>query len=443
VTADGVPRLLDFGIAKLLDPDMLPEIAETTGLLRCLTPEYASPEQIRGDPISTASDVYSLGVVLHRLLTGFGPHRLTGMKSREIEHVICEQEPRIPSTAVVSDGDVDGERSRVEAERLQRQLRGDLDNIVIKTLDKEPDRRYASAAELSEDIRCHLVGLPVLARETTILYRTAKFIRRHRVSLLFGALLFVVLPGGIVATSWQAKKAIEVRRQLPHVDEIVIAEDPDHLGEMYYQLQDHERSERICREALEIKRRVLDEDDPRVGNSLFRLAHIRWAQMDYESPERLFRQALRIQRQASREPTSEELQTLRQYGRFLQDVGRYTEARAVFDEGFEVARELYSEDDHLMIAHMHGHLAGLLQDRGDYAAAKVHWLKKLAIFRKRLGPTHHQTLIDQVNYVLLLSDKGEHDEALKVCDAALAKIIDLESEDDFRVGRTYVHRALI
>jgi eukaryotic-like serine/threonine-protein kinase len=168
ITADGTPKLLDFGIAKLLRPEYSTSMAMTRTDLRPMTPEYASPEQVLGGPITTASDIYSLGVLLYRLLTGFHPYQLKTQTALELEKAICLTEPERPSTSVLHAGD-DG---------LARLLKGDLDMIVLKAMRKEPQRRYCSAEQLSEDIHRHLVGLPVIACKDSWHYRVSKFVTR-------------------------------------------------------------------------------------------------------------------------------------------------------------------------------------------------------------------------------------------------------------------------
>ncbi|MEO6323503.1 MAG: serine/threonine-protein kinase [Thermoanaerobaculia bacterium] len=193
VTADGLPKLLDFGIAKLLQPEGSGETLPLTATaLRLLTPEYASPEQIRGEKITTASDVYSLGVLLYELLTGQRPYRLASRGSGEIVDAIADavltQEPARPSTR-------------------RPGIHTDLDNIVAMAMRKEPARRYASVAQLSEDIGRHLEGLPVQARKDTFVYRAGKFVRRHRGGVAASVLVALSLLGGIAATAWEARVA--------------------------------------------------------------------------------------------------------------------------------------------------------------------------------------------------------------------------------------------
>ena len=192
VTADGIPKLLDFGIAKLLAPDPTFTLNRATTELRALTPEYASPEQIKGERVTTATDIYSLGIVLYRLLTGGSAYRVKTQRPDEMARIICEIDPIKPSAVAIGN---------------QKLLRGDLDNVVLMALRKEPTRRYASVAQFSADIRRHLLGMPVIAHPNTMGYRTVKFVRRHRLGVAAALLLFLSLFGGIIATGRQARTA--------------------------------------------------------------------------------------------------------------------------------------------------------------------------------------------------------------------------------------------
>ena len=202
ITKEGEPKLLDFGIAKLLDPETSVAGGQTVTFATAMTPEYASPEQVRGEKMTTASDVYSLGVILFELLTGQRPYRIKTRGAAEMARAIIEQEPPRPSTAVARCDA--SSNSQIPNAKL---LRGDLDNIVLKAMRKEPQRRYASVAQFSEDVLRHLQGRTVIAHKDTMGYRTRKFVARHKAAIGAATLVVLSLVGGFVATFWQATLA--------------------------------------------------------------------------------------------------------------------------------------------------------------------------------------------------------------------------------------------
>jgi serine/threonine-protein kinase len=338
VTKDGVPRLLDFGIAKLLDPSSGPDMTLTA--LHPLTPEYASPEQVRGVPVTTATDVYSLGILLYLLLTGRRPYRGPMSSPAEIERSICVEEPLKPSAAVA------------ENRRLARSLQGDLDNVVLKALRKDPLRRYSSVEQFSEDIGRHLAGLPVIARADTVRYRVSKFTRRHKAGVTAAAMLVIVLIGGVVATAWQARRASAERdrarietakadrinaflqemlaysspsydspnaskNQDAKVSEVleqaakraeaelrdqpeILAEVERTIGGVYESQGRYDQAEPLLRSALEKFKKMYDADNPRAVETANTLADCLLVKGDNAAAEALFRGNIEIERNAAR-----------------------------------------------------------------------------------------------------------------------------------------------
>ncbi len=195
ITSEGEPKLLDFGIAKLLEADE--EAWEVTAAGReRLTPAYASPEQVRGEAITTVSDVYALGALLYEILTGISPHRFSQARpsAAELRRVVCDDETARPSLAATTPD-------------LRRKLRGDLDNIVLRAMSKEAERRYRSPGNLGDDLRRYLASRPVRARRDTVGYRTGKFIRRNKIAVSAASLLAIALLAGGLGTVWEARRA--------------------------------------------------------------------------------------------------------------------------------------------------------------------------------------------------------------------------------------------
>jgi non-specific serine/threonine protein kinase/serine/threonine-protein kinase len=197
VTSDRVPKLLDFGIAKLLDPDGGDLTLATELGRQAMTPQYASPEQLRGDRVTTVSDVYALGVLLYELLVDTRPYEVTDKSADEARQIVVDTEVVKPSAMASRGGDPG----------TSRRLRGDLDTIVVTALRKDPAERYASVALLADDVRRHIEGLPVVARGDSWTYRMGRFVRRHKVGVAAAAAIVISLIGGVIATSWQARVA--------------------------------------------------------------------------------------------------------------------------------------------------------------------------------------------------------------------------------------------
>ena len=220
VTADGTVKLLDFGIAKVLEPEQPGGLGETATMTRLMTPEYASPEQIKGEAITTLTDVYSLGMVLYELLTGHRPYHLLRAALDEVARVILEQEPTRPSDIVTATGtpeagavppstpETAGRLPEGDPQRLRKRLQGDLDCILLTALRKEPARRYSSVESFSDDLRRHLESRPVNAREDSLWYRLSRFVHRHPVGVAAGVVIALSIGASMFAVLWEMRTAL-------------------------------------------------------------------------------------------------------------------------------------------------------------------------------------------------------------------------------------------
>jgi serine/threonine protein kinase len=257
VTDEGEPKLLDFGIAKIFTPasEAAPEPATLT-LARILTPDYASPEQVRGDPVTTATDIYSLGAVLYEMLAGTRPHRLTTRTPAEIEQVVCTGDVPRPSSAAGP-----GNVSKAE-------LCGDLDNIVLKALEKNPERRYSHVEEFAADIRNHLEGRPVLARPASPWYRASKFARRNRLAVAAAMAAALALTAGLLVALWQAQAARREREVAERRFELARQMAGSLLFEVHDQIADLAGSSQAREVLLAGSLRYLDALSKEAGSSL-------------------------------------------------------------------------------------------------------------------------------------------------------------------------------
>ena len=341
VTVGGVPKLLDFGVAKLLGSEHVPRLTATTAPgLNLMTPEYASPEQVRGERVTTASDVYSLGVVLYELLTGQPPYRFESRTPREIERIICEDEPVSPSTAVREQartgrrtvGRPAGDARAGTLRELRRDLAGDLDNIVLMAMHKDPGRRYGSVEQLSEDLRRHLESLPVIARKDTWRYRAGKFIRRHRVATSAAALVALSLMAGIVATTWQAREA-RAQREKARVQQVAAEQVADFLARLLREADPFgAKGETVT------VRHLLDEGAKQIDRGLRDQPEVRARMMDT-------------------------------IGVAYVNLGLYGEALPLLEGALEIRRRLLAEEAP-EVAESLNNLGWLLRKKGDVKAAE-------------------------------------------------------------------------
>lgn len=400
VSADGNVKLLDFGIAKVLDDEPHDSGGDVTiAERRLLTPRYASPEQAKGVMMSTASDVYSLGVVLYELLTGRPPYPMAPSSARTVEQIICEEEPARPSTAIArasgeattSSGSASGHQADAQAIsrlrgldpiQLRNALRGDLDTIILKALRKEPERRYASAEALSEDIRRHLEELPVIARPDTFGYRCAKFIRRNRVGVLAAVLVFAVTLCGFIVTSAMYVRA-EAARQAEAAQRLTAQEVTNFLARMLASA-----NPRLARgKDISLLRELVDDAALRIETEL-------------------------VDQPAARTKLAHIL------GQVYHAVGLYDEAEPLLTSSLAGYIEHFAADDPGVYLAEHN-LAVLRQDQGRLDEARELFRSSLEGRRRVLGPTHADTLASLSNLANHFLLRRENEKAEKLLREAL------------------------
>lgn len=355
VTNEGVPRLLDFGIAKLLAAE--PETIDSTlTIARRLTPEYASPEQLRGEPITTVSDVYSLGVLLYVLLTGRRPYHASTKNLEDLTNAVISEEPERPSAVVFRAENVQLTPESVSAtregtaERLRRRLQGDLDNIVLMALRKEPERRYASADRLSEDISRHLGNLPVIARRDTPGYRITKFVRRHAAGVSAAVLISVILIAGIATTLWQAHVARKERdharleqakadRIKSFLTDMLSYSSPDYTSSNLNKNRDAKVSEVLDQAAKRAESELSDQPEVRAAVQST-IGGVYAEQGRYEQAEAMLRLARRETIQLYGHDSNETVEVSDALANALLENGKPTEADSLFREDIDTERKL-------------------------------------------------------------------------------------------------------
>ncbi len=416
VGEDGRPKLLDFGIAKIVQPDDIGSALPITRTGRFFTPEYASPEQVRGEPQTTLSDVYALGVLLHELLTSERPFELRSLSPSEAEHTVCHVQPKRPSDRVVEP-------------RMRRLLVGDLDTIVLKALAKEPSRRYSSVRALHDDLRRYLERKPVRARPDRWTYRASKFVQRHRTAATAVSLAFFSLIAGLGTVLWQGSVARRERdraetalRQSEDVTDFLtslfqaadprettvdtvaarailrrgaaqvdaLADQPllqarmlDALAKVFRSLGEYRRAHEMVSRSLELRRANLEPGHPDIGSSLRGLGQTLRMLSRYEEAEAAYLGALAIFEKRPGAGSPEVASTFEDLGFLMPYLGRPADATRYYREALALNRRLYDEDDPAITADLL--LVGLsLRRQGNYEEALS--LIREAVARSRRDP---------------------------------------------------------
>jgi tetratricopeptide (TPR) repeat protein len=461
VTSDGEPKLLDFGIAKLVEgQDAFTQMQTLPG---AMTPDYASPEQIRGDAVTTSSDVYSLGVLLYEILTGQRPYRLKTRSAAEIAHAITDQEPERPSTVVAR-----AESSAFDI-RHSSFPKGDLDNIVLMALRKEPKRRYESAAAFSADIGRYLEGRPVSARKDTVTYRATRFVQRNRLGVAAAAVVFLSLVAGIVATAWQARRATEQAKVAAHerdrarveaakaerinaflqnvlgfsdttwhsrtpdrkrdatiadaLDEASrraeaeLADQPEVLasvrftiGRAYTMLNRLDTAEPHLRAALDIRRTILGPEHQDTAQAMAGLGVLLSSKGNYGEAESLLREAVAIYRRARDAGHVNE----KWFATVLGDLaivqnykGDAAASEASSREALEISAK-FTDADSAGLALIYGNLAIVRRGQGDLDGAVAYQEKTVAELRRVPGKTGTEVGVANANLAFYVMMKGDY-----------------------------------
>ncbi len=475
VTGDGIAKLLDFGIAKLLAPESLSHTLPVTRLQeRILTPENAAPEQVLGRPVTTATDIYSLGVLLYQLLTGRSPYRLLSYSQLQLERAICMDDPVRPSQMVISKlmGETDSDRSRISdcrglsPQRLRARLSGDLDAIVAMAMRKEPDRRYPSVEAFADDVNRHLMGRPVLARQGDWRYNAAKFLRRHVLAVtgVAAAMLGLTVIAGV--TLWQnhrielAREATALERDRAqqvsaflvdvfsqadpftaqgheptakdlldrgaqqilsniHLQPEVRAQLLESIGLAYRRQGLSARSVPLLEQAVAIRRADRPRDNRRTAAAIANLARALTDAGQFVSAEAYLQEALQMSRDGDDANSLETADILEQFGQFELDAKSEPQAAdKLFSEALTIYRGAVG-DQSLSVASALTSLASAADWTGNFPLAERYQREAMAIFQATVSHSHPDYAIALATLGYILTQREKYAEAEQALNEAL------------------------
>lgn len=481
VTPEGVPKLLDFGIAKMLDDrELMHTMAVTQEDVRVMTPDHASPEQIRGEMISTASDIYVLGVLLYELLCGYKPFVLRGKRLADLERTICEEFPPTPSAVIaLADkqhdsgvGEVAAQRS-ISVAKLRRELSGDLENIVTMAMRKEPERRYSSAEQMAGDVDRYLEGLPVIARADSWSYRADKFVRRHTLSVAASAAFFVVLIG-FTTTVYLQSLRIEKERDVAEAERTMAESereraeavstflidsfkvvDPfaqggspptarqildngatritrelstqpaikaavlDTIGTAYLGLGLPDQAQPLIEQGLSVRRALFGGDSTAVARSLYSLNRVHEKKGDLATAETLARQSLEINRRRTGDTSVETAGSLCRLGVIEKEKGELSAAEQLLQSCLDIRRARLGQY-HEEVTIPLDNLAHIASQRNDNMVAEKYLNEALEIDRRTRSEEHPQYSRHLLRLALVIHDRGDSAKAEQLFRRSLA-----------------------
>ena len=466
VDASGDAKLLDFGVAKLLDSDAADDtLTRVAG--RPLTLKYASPESIRGEAVTTAADIYSLGMLLYVLLTGRFPYAGQMREDAEAQRLICEQDPLPPSRGVMSLPDEEARQVAANARStprdLARRLRGDLDTIITKALRKNPDRRYSTVEQFVADLRRYQRGLPVTAQPPSTTYRVRKFVRRHKAGVAMGAALTVAILAvaataiySALTSARQAQQIAAERDKAEQINEFLLSifelSSPNQtkgetvtalelldrsaervrtdmagqpgrqamlmhsIAVVYAEMSQLDTAKRLLAEARALHRNGGSERSADYASSTELYAELREIEGAFDEAEEIVREAIEIRRELA--APKDLAFSLLMLGRIQHKQGRIEEAEARYREALQLRRSVDDEND-ATVANALSYIGSILQQRGELAEAEALQREALSIRRELFGDDHMILVESHHNLGAVLLDKGELDAARSNFEEAL------------------------